>query len=87
MQLNRSVLWGFTVSFMFVFFLSSTAHIYSVSVRTGDMYGAGTDANVFLTIYGDLGDTGERKLAKSEKNKNKFERGAVSEKSLINVGV
>ncbi|XP_077943299.1 lipoxygenase homology domain-containing protein 1 [Gasterosteus aculeatus] len=52
-------------------------HIYSVSVRTGDMYGAGTDANVFLTIYGDLGDTGERKLAKSEKNKNKFERGAV----------
>lgn len=41
------------------------------------MYGAGTDANVFLTIYGDLGDTGERKLAKSENNKNKFERGEV----------
>lgn len=43
------------------------------------MYGAGTDANVFLTIYGDLGDTGERKLAKSENNKNKFERGEVLE--------
>ena len=43
------------------------------------MYGAGTDANVFLTIYGDLGDTGERKLAKSENNKNKFERGEVRE--------
>uniref|UniRef100_A0A3Q2DDY8 Lipoxygenase homology PLAT domains 1b n=1 Tax=Cyprinodon variegatus TaxID=28743 RepID=A0A3Q2DDY8_CYPVA len=53
------------------------AHTYQVSVRTGDMYGAGTDANVFLTIYGDLGDTGERKLAKSENNKNKFERGEV----------
>ncbi|KAM4746369.1 lipoxygenase homology domain-containing protein 1 [Anableps anableps] len=52
-------------------------HAYKVSVRTGDMYGAGTDANVFLTIYGDLGDTGERKLAKSENNKNKFERGEV----------
>ncbi|XP_047448234.1 lipoxygenase homology domain-containing protein 1 [Mugil cephalus] len=52
-------------------------HTYNVSVRTGDMYGAGTDANVFLTIYGDLGDTGERKLAKSDSNKNKFERGAV----------
>uniref|UniRef100_A0A8C4HE08 Lipoxygenase homology domains 1b n=1 Tax=Dicentrarchus labrax TaxID=13489 RepID=A0A8C4HE08_DICLA len=52
-------------------------HTYKVSVRTGDMYGAGTDANVFLTIYGDLGDTGERKLAKSENNKNKFERGEV----------
>uniref|UniRef100_A0A8C2ZJA1 Lipoxygenase homology PLAT domains 1 n=1 Tax=Cyclopterus lumpus TaxID=8103 RepID=A0A8C2ZJA1_CYCLU len=57
-------------------------HMYSVSVRTGDMYGAGTDANVFLTIYGDLGDTGERKLAKSENNKNKFERGEV-DKFLI----
>ncbi|XP_035999806.1 lipoxygenase homology domain-containing protein 1 isoform X2 [Fundulus heteroclitus] len=52
-------------------------HTYKVSVRTGDMYGAGTDANVFLTIYGDLGDTGERKLAKSENNKNKFDRGEV----------
>uniref|UniRef100_A0A3Q1CF52 Lipoxygenase homology PLAT domains 1b n=1 Tax=Amphiprion ocellaris TaxID=80972 RepID=A0A3Q1CF52_AMPOC len=52
-------------------------HTYTVSVRTGDMYRAGTDANVFLTIYGDLGDTGERKLAKSENNKNKFERGEV----------
>ncbi|XP_054613031.1 lipoxygenase homology domain-containing protein 1-like isoform X2 [Dunckerocampus dactyliophorus] len=52
-------------------------HTYKVSVMTGDMYGAGTDANVFLTIYGDLGDTGERKLSKSENNSNKFERGSV----------
>lgn len=56
----------------------SAAHTYNVSVRTGDMNGAGTDANVFLTIYGDLGDTGERKLSKSESSGNKFERGAVS---------
>uniref|UniRef100_A0A673CI95 Lipoxygenase homology domains 1a n=1 Tax=Sphaeramia orbicularis TaxID=375764 RepID=A0A673CI95_9TELE len=48
-----------------------------MSVITGDVYGAGTDANVFLTIYGDLGDTGERKLSKSETNSNKFERGSV----------
>nr|XP_057926865.1 lipoxygenase homology domain-containing protein 1 isoform X2 [Doryrhamphus excisus] len=52
-------------------------HAYHVSVRTGDMYKAGTDANIFLTIYGDLGDTGERKLAVSENNRNKFERGQV----------
>ncbi|KAK5909734.1 hypothetical protein CesoFtcFv8_003637 [Champsocephalus esox] len=57
-------------------------HMYTVSVRTGDMYGAGTDANVYLTIYGDLGDTGERKLAKSENNKNKFERGEVDKFSI-----
>ncbi|XP_075875519.1 lipoxygenase homology domain-containing protein 1 [Nelusetta ayraudi] len=55
---------------------------YKVTVRTGDMYRAGTDANVFLTIYGDLGDTGERKLAKSENNKNKFERGQVDKFSI-----
>ncbi|XP_075323805.1 LOW QUALITY PROTEIN: lipoxygenase homology domain-containing protein 1 [Odontesthes bonariensis] len=57
-------------------------HTYKVSVRTGDMYRAGTDANVFLTIYGDLGDTGERKLAKSENNRNKFERGEVDKFSI-----
>ncbi|XP_029436484.1 lipoxygenase homology domain-containing protein 1 [Rhinatrema bivittatum] len=52
-------------------------HTYKISVFTGDIYGAGTDANVFLTIYGDLGDTGERKLSKSESNSNKFERAQV----------
>uniref|UniRef100_A0A8C9YR90 Lipoxygenase homology PLAT domains 1 n=1 Tax=Sander lucioperca TaxID=283035 RepID=A0A8C9YR90_SANLU len=52
-------------------------HTYNVSVMTGDVNGGGTDANVFLTIYGELGDTGERKLSKSETNSNKFERGSV----------
>ncbi|NXF11356.1 LOXH1 protein, partial [Smithornis capensis] len=50
-------------------------HTYKISVFTGDIYGAGTDANVFLNMYGDLGDMGERKLSKSETNLNKFERG------------
>lgn len=49
---------------------------------TGDVCGAGTDANVFLTIYGDQGDTGERKLRKSETNSNKFERGSVRKEVL-----
>ncbi|XP_059505870.1 lipoxygenase homology domain-containing protein 1 [Stegostoma tigrinum] len=52
-------------------------HTYKISVYTGDVYRAGTDANVFLTIYGDLGDTGERKLSKSETHSNKFERNQV----------
>ncbi|XP_016146449.1 LOW QUALITY PROTEIN: lipoxygenase homology domain-containing protein 1-like [Sinocyclocheilus grahami] len=51
-------------------------HTYTMAVTTGDVYGAGTDANVFITLYGDMGDTGERKLSKSE-NSNKFERGSV----------
>ncbi|KAJ8405697.1 hypothetical protein AAFF_G00316770 [Aldrovandia affinis] len=57
-------------------------HTYKVSIMTGDVFGAGTDANVFLTIYGNLGDTGERKLSKSETNKNKFERGGVDKFSM-----
>ena len=48
-----------------------------VDVYTGDVRGAGTDANVFLTIFGDKGDSGERKLHKSETHSNKFERGQV----------
>ncbi len=50
---------------------------YVVDVCTGDTRGAGTDANVFLTIFGDRGDSGERKLHKSETHSNKFERGQV----------
>lgn len=37
--------------------------------------GAGTDANVFLTLFGANGDSGELELKKSETNRNKFERG------------
>lgn len=40
------------------------------------MWGAGTDANVYITVYGDIGDTGERRLRKSN-NLNKFEKGQV----------
>lgn len=50
---------------------------YEVSVFTGDMFGAGTDANVFMNIYGENGDTGERPMKKSN-HLNKFERGQVS---------
>nr|CAB3263471.1 lipoxygenase homology domain-containing protein 1-like [Phallusia mammillata] len=47
---------------------------YTVDVYTGDKYGAGTNSNVFLTLYGENGDSGERQLSKSETNFNKFER-------------
>ncbi|KAL2100047.1 hypothetical protein ACEWY4_004441 [Coilia grayii] len=57
-------------------------HTYRVTVKTGDLSGAGTDACVFLTIYGDLGDTGERYLSYSSNNSNKFERGAEDEFEL-----
>lgn len=40
------------------------------------MWGAGTDANVYVNIYGENGDTGERFLRKSN-YLNKFESGQV----------
>lgn len=50
---------------------------YRVHVFTGDIFNAGTDANVYITLYGENGDSGERKLMKSEKYSDKFERGHV----------
>ncbi|XP_050409617.1 lipoxygenase homology domain-containing protein 1 [Patella vulgata] len=50
---------------------------YTVNVYTGDKSGCGTDANVFLNIFGDRGDMGERKLHQSETHRDKFERKQV----------
>ncbi len=45
---------------------------YEVVVVTGDVKHAGTDANVFIVIYGSNGDTGKRPL--TQKFRNLFER-------------
>ncbi len=50
---------------------------YTIDVFTGDCDIAGTDANVYLTIYGENEDSGERKLASSKSYMNKFERNQV----------
>ena len=50
---------------------------YTVEVHTGSKSGAGTNADVFLNIFGELGDTGDRPLEHSETNRNKFERKQV----------
>jgi len=47
-------------------------HDYLVHIYTGDKWGAGTDANVMITIFGEDGDSGERRL---DNNKNNFETG------------
>ena len=56
---------------------SASLQQYTVQVATGDVSGAGTDSNVYLTIYGDEGDTGERHLRSSQVHVNKFERANV----------
>jgi len=52
------------------------ARSYSVQVRTGTQRGAGTSANVYLTIFGTDGTSGELKL---ETSRNNFERGRTDE--------
>jgi lipoxygenase homology domain-containing protein 1 len=48
---------------------------YVVSVTTGSVRGAGTDANVTLTLFGVKGDSGPLVLRDSRSFKNKFEQG------------
>lgn len=50
-----------------------------MSVKTGDVRGAGTDANVFVQIFGAKGDTGKLQLRSAENTKNKFERGRTDQ--------
>ncbi|CAF4181180.1 unnamed protein product, partial [Rotaria magnacalcarata] len=47
---------------------------YTVDVYTADKRNAGTNANVFINIFGECGDTGERPLEYSTRKGNKFER-------------
>jgi hypothetical protein len=56
-----------------LFFSEATS--YKVTVRTGDVRGAGTDANVYVQVFGKQGDTGKLPLRQSQNTKNKFERG------------
>ena len=46
---------------------------YTVRIRTGDVRGAGTDANVSIIIYGDLGVSERQPL--SDVRRTSFERG------------
>ncbi len=46
---------------------------YKIQVHTADEPDAGTDANVFLTFFGLLGDSGKLKL---DTLKNNFEAGS-----------
>lgn len=47
---------------------------YKITVKTSNITGAGTDANVFVSLFGPNGDSGELELKKSETNTNKFEK-------------
>ena len=49
---------------------------YQVLVDTGKVTGADTDANVYVNLYGERGDTGKRVLVNSNNPVN-FQEGQV----------
>ncbi|XP_069635451.1 oxygen-regulated protein 1 [Haliaeetus albicilla] len=48
--------------------------VYEVHVTTGELWNAGTEADVYISVYGERGDTGSRQLLRSQKPK-KFLKG------------
>lgn len=56
--------------------------VYEVHVTTGELWNAGTEADVYISVYGERGDTGSRQLLRSQKSK-KFLKGQVSERQSI----
>lgn len=51
--------------------------LYLINVHTGTLPASGTDADVFITVFGDGGDSCKRRLERSH-----FERGQVSTDSF-----
>lgn len=58
---------------MAVFILGSRTTQYEVDVFTGNKFGAGTDARVFITLFGKRGESKEIEL--EGKGRNDFEKG------------
>ena len=61
------------------------AATYKISVKTSDVGGAGTDANVFVVLFGEYGDSGEIHLKESETNRDPFETGRTDVFTVANV--
>jgi lipoxygenase homology domain-containing protein 1 len=62
---------------------------YRVAVVTGSESGSGTNSNVFVTLVGEGGESGEVALLKSEEHVDKFESGHTDTfvvKSKVSVG-
>ena len=47
-------------SLLHTLLLADKSTTFSVTIKTGDKKNAGTDANVFITLFGTQDDTGKR---------------------------
>ena len=56
-----------------LWFIYISVTTYKINVKTSDIRGAGTDANVYVTLFGAYGDSGELHLKDSETNSDPFE--------------
>ena len=56
---------------------------YEVEVVTGQKWGSGTDAEAFIVLQGEKGDSGKRYLRKNKEGGDMFESGKVSMTSPI----
>jgi hypothetical protein len=54
-----------------------------VAVITGDKERAETDADIFCTVIGQWGDTGQRVLVRSKTHKEPFRRGQVQNSAIF----
>ena len=50
---------------------------YKVQTVTGAQSNSGTRAKVFVNLFGEMGDTGDRRLLKSHTNSSPFDRRQV----------
>jgi len=66
-------------------FVVVKATTYRISVRTSGESGAGTDAKVFVVLFGEHGDSGEIHLKDSETNKDPFETNQTDVFTVANV--
>ncbi|CAF3318438.1 unnamed protein product [Rotaria socialis] len=60
---------------------------YTITVQTGSVASAGTDANVFLSLYGDKNKIIRYQLQKSKNNSDPFERGHKDEFEFDNIDI
>jgi len=56
---NTNVCLHSTHLYSLVGFVTALKTTYHVFVKTGNKFAAGTDANVYIVLYGEIDDTGE----------------------------
>ena len=76
MYLTSKGRWQYLIFLHFFVSVLFPVYKYEVQTYTADALGADTDANVYITLFGERGDSGRRLLHQSD-HRVKFEQGQV----------